>query len=100
NVDQQVDDDDHAAADDHHALHHGKVARADAFVEQPADTRPGKHGLDHDCDIDHDHQVDPGQGHHWNQCVLEGVLADHQCLGEAFDARQLDVFRNQNVEHR
>ena len=64
----------------HHALHDREVAEGDALVEQPADARPGEHGLDHDRDIDHDDEVDAGQRDHRDQRVLERVLADHQRL--------------------
>src|SRR5216684_4218696 len=99
-VDEQVDDDDHRAAQDDDALDDREIAEGDALIEQPPDARPGEHDLHHDGDIDHDDEVDPGQGEHRYERVLEGVLGDHQGLRQPLEAGELDVFRTQHIEHR
>src|ERR671935_156570 len=51
-------------------------------LEQPPDSGPGEHGLDHDGDVDHEHEVDSGERQDGNQRVLERVLADDERLGQ------------------
>ncbi len=61
---------------------------------------PGEHSLHHDRDVDHQHEIDPGQREHRDQRVLERVLADHQRLGQALEPCQLHIFRAQHFKHR
>src|SRR5438034_8838375 len=63
-VHHHVDDDDHGAAHQNDPLNHWKVAEVNALEQQPADAGPGEDDLNHDRDIDHDDEVDPGQGQH------------------------------------
>src|SRR4029450_13833000 len=44
-VDKQVHNHDHRATQQTHGLHHGKVAKGNALVEQPADAAPGDSGF-------------------------------------------------------
>src|SRR5919197_751208 len=60
-VHREIDDHDHDAAENHRRLDHRKIAEGDALVEQPTDAGPGEHGLDHDGDIHHEHEIDPRQ---------------------------------------
>src|SRR5882672_7307120 len=63
-IHHDVHDDDHGAAQHHRGLHHREVAERDPLVEQPADARPGKDSLDDHRHVDHQHEIDAGQGEH------------------------------------
>src|SRR5262249_18362010 len=71
--------------------HHREVAEGDPPVEQSPDARPGEHGLHHHRHIDHDDEIDAGEREHWDQGVLERVLADDEGLRQARDAGGADV---------
>src|SRR3974377_542531 len=70
-VDDQIDQDDHHSGLHNYPLHEGKVALEDALVEQPPDAGPGKDHLYDHRRIDHDDEVDTGQGQHRDHRVLE-----------------------------
>src|SRR5262249_5623364 len=99
NVNQQIDHYDHGTAHQYNALDDREVAEGDAFIKQPADAGPGEYDFDDGRHIYHDHEVNPGQGQHWDQRVFEGMLGNHQRLGQALDARQLDIFRAEHFKH-
>src|SRR5215475_109185 len=84
-VHEEIDPDDHEPRHDDDALHQGKVALEDAFVEQAADARPREDDLDDDGGVDHHDHVDAGQGEDRNEGVLEGVHGDDDEVGQALE---------------
>src|SRR5882672_12056032 len=99
-VHREVDGHDHHAAEDDGRLHHREVTEGDALVKQAPHARPGEDRLDDDGDVDHQDEVDTRQRQHGNQRVLERVLADHERLRQALEARELDVLGAQHLQHR
>src|SRR6516165_6416972 len=82
-VDDQIDQHDHDPGLHDDALHEREVALKDALIEEPSDTRPSEDHLDDHSRIDHDHEVDAGQGEHRDQRVLEGVHGQHDIARQA-----------------
>src|SRR5215469_4565328 len=91
-VDDQIDQHDHDPGLHYHPLHEWKVALEDPFVEKPANAGPGEDHLDDYSRIDHDDEIDTGQGQHRYHRVLESVRGQHDVAWQALQPRQLDIF--------
>src|SRR5262252_9742684 len=98
-VNNQIDQHDHDPSLHDDPLDERKIALEDPLVEQPADAGPGKDDLDDHCGIDHDDEVDTGQGEHRYQRVLKGVYGEDDITWQALQAGQFDVFAAQDLEH-
>src|SRR5437899_304572 len=98
-VDAEVDHDEEHGGQEHRALDDGVVAVVDRLDREPADARPREHRFRHHGAAEQRAELEPGDGDDRDGGVLQGVLGDHERLGQALGARGPDVVRAQHLEH-
>src|SRR5216684_1256525 len=98
-VDDQVDDDEEKGDQHEIGRHDGNIGKADRLDDEDAHAGPLKDGLGDDGEGDDRAELQPGDGDHRNQRVLERMAEIDGAVGEAAGARELDVVGAQDLEH-
>src|SRR5262245_55479203 len=89
-VGNEVHEHEHDRDEEECALRHRIVARCDSSDEQPAETWPTEHGLDHDVVADRDTQAECERGRYRQQGIARRVPHDDRPFRQALHLRHGD----------